>query len=109
MLSVAAALPRHLAAYCSRHARPPGSRGRPSTPFDTPARPCCSPEGRNVKQVQEWLGHADPGFTLRTYVHLIDEGVGDGEFMDEAVAAPQGVDLGVDLRRVPALPGARAE
>ena len=25
--------------------------------------------GRNVKQVQEWLGHADPGFTLRTYVH----------------------------------------
>jgi site-specific recombinase XerD len=25
--------------------------------------------GKNVKQVQEWLGHADPGFTLRTYVH----------------------------------------
>jgi integrase len=24
--------------------------------------------GRNIKQVQEWLGHADPGFTLRTYV-----------------------------------------
>ncbi len=26
--------------------------------------------GRNVKQVQEWLGHVDPGFTLSTYVHL---------------------------------------
>jgi hypothetical protein len=26
--------------------------------------------------VQEWLGHADPGFTLRTYVHLLDAGVG---------------------------------
>ncbi len=35
-------------------------------------------EGRNVKQVSEWLGHADPGFTLRTYVHLLDAGVGDG-------------------------------
>lgn len=32
--------------------------------------------GRNIKQVQEWLGHADPGFTLRTYVHLMDAGVG---------------------------------
>jgi integrase len=41
--------------------------------------------GRNVKQVQEWLGHADPSFTLRTYVHLMDEGVGDAEFMDQAV------------------------
>ena len=28
--------------------------------------------GKNVKQVQEWLGHADPAFTLRTYVHLVD-------------------------------------
>jgi hypothetical protein len=41
--------------------------------------------GRNVKQVQEWLGHADPGFTLRTYVHLMDAGVGDAEFLDAAV------------------------
>lgn len=44
--------------------------------------------GRNVKQVQEWLGHSDPSFTLRTYVHLMDEGVGDAEFLDEVVAAP---------------------
>jgi integrase len=42
--------------------------------------------GRNIKQVQEWLGHADPGFTLRTYVHLMDAGVGDADFFDEAVA-----------------------
>jgi integrase len=33
--------------------------------------------GRNVKQVAEWLGHADPAFTLRTYVHLMDQGLGD--------------------------------
>jgi hypothetical protein len=35
--------------------------------------------------VSEWLGHADAAFTLRTYVHLIDEGVGDAAFMDDAV------------------------
>jgi integrase len=39
-------------------------------------------DGKNVKQVQEWLGHADPGFTLRTYVHLMDDGLGDAEFFD---------------------------
>jgi hypothetical protein len=32
------------------------------------------------------LGHADPGFTLRTYVHLMDEGIGDAAFFDAAVA-----------------------
>src|ERR671916_29657 len=52
-------------------------------------------EGKNVKQVQEWLGHADPGFTLRTYVHLLDEGLGDADFLDEAVTAdPSRVNAG---------------
>jgi integrase len=32
--------------------------------------------GRNVKQVQAWLGHADPAFTLSTYIHLMDAGRG---------------------------------
>jgi hypothetical protein len=27
----------------------------------------------------------DPGFTLRTYVHLMDAGVGDADFFDDAV------------------------
>lgn len=44
---------------------------------------------RNIKQVQAWLGHADPGFTMRTYVHLMDDGVGDADFFDEAVG-PEG-------------------
>ncbi len=35
-------------------------------------------EGLNIRQVSEWLGHADPAFTLRTYVHLLDAGVGRG-------------------------------
>jgi integrase len=43
--------------------------------------------GKNVKQVQEWLGHADPGFTLRTYVHLMDGGLGDADVLDGAVTA----------------------
>ncbi len=29
--------------------------------------------GWNAKQVQGFLGHSDPGFTLRTYVHLLPE------------------------------------
>jgi integrase len=62
--------------------------GMPWITFHSFRHTCASllfAEGRNVKQVQEWLGHADPGFTLRTYVHLMDEGMGDAEFMDEAV------------------------
>jgi integrase len=39
--------------------------------------------GRDVKQVSAWLGHADPAFTLRTYVHLMDSGIGDGAFMGD--------------------------
>ncbi|MEZ5078213.1 MAG: site-specific integrase [Solirubrobacterales bacterium] len=39
-------------------------------------------EGRNVKQVQEWLGHATPTITLETYVHLMDEGVGEALEID---------------------------
>jgi integrase len=46
-------------------------------------------QGRNIKQVSEWLGHTDPSFTLRTYVHLMDEGVGDAAFFDEVVQMPR--------------------
>jgi len=28
-------------------------------------------------EVQRWLGHHSPAFTLATYVHLLDEGVGE--------------------------------
>lgn len=60
-------------------------RKRSTVSFHTFRHTCASllfARGRNVKQVQEWLGHADPGFTLRTYVHLMDEGVGGAEFLD---------------------------
>jgi integrase len=45
---------------------------------------------RDVKQVSEWLGHADAGFTLKVYVHLMDEGIGDAGFLDEAVKVGNG-------------------
>ncbi|HEX6972112.1 MAG TPA: site-specific integrase [Limnochordia bacterium] len=34
-------------------------------------------QGRNVVQVQRWLGHHSPSFTLDTYVHLLDGDLGD--------------------------------
>jgi Phage integrase family len=43
---------------------------------------------KNVRQVADWLGHADPAFTLRTYVHLMDEGLGDAAFLDALVGNP---------------------
>ena len=39
--------------------------------------------GHNAAQVAAWLGHQDPGFTLRTYVHARD--VGDAAFLDDAL------------------------
>lgn len=33
-------------------------------------------QGKNPRQVAAWLGHADPAFTLRTYCHRMDEGLG---------------------------------
>jgi integrase len=64
--------------------------GLPWVTFHTFRHTCASllfEAGRDVKQVSEWLGHADAGFTLKVYVHLMDSGVGDAAFMDDVVAA----------------------
>jgi integrase len=66
------------------------TRKRSTVSFHTFRHTCASmlfEAGRDVKQVQEWLGHSDPVFTLRTYVHLMDDGVGDASFFDAAVRA----------------------
>ncbi len=61
--------------------------------------------GRNIKQVQEWLGHTDPSFTLRTYISLMDEGIGDATFFDAAVrpagATPRATPGQQDARKQP--------
>jgi integrase len=43
--------------------------------------------GANAKQVQRWLGHHSPAFTLETYVHLLDAGLGEALDLDVELAA----------------------
>jgi len=49
--------------------------------------------GRNVVQVQRWLGHHSPSFTLDTYVHLLDADLGDPieleRIQDRSGASPE--------------------
>jgi integrase len=42
--------------------------------------------GWNAVQVQRWLGHHKPSFTLDTYVHLLDEDVREPTFFDGIAA-----------------------
>lgn len=37
------------------------------------------------RQLCDWLGHADPAFTVREYVDTMDDGLGDAEFLDELI------------------------
>ena len=67
-----------------------GGRGSASAPSGTPARHPLFEAGRDVKQVPAWLGHTDPAFTLRTYVHVMDAGVGDADFFDADVRVNTG-------------------
>jgi integrase len=43
--------------------------------------------GANAVQVQRWLGHHSPAFTLSTYVHLLDSGVGEPLELDAELAS----------------------
>jgi integrase len=43
--------------------------------------------GASAPQVQRWLGHHDPGFTLRTYVHLLPTDLPDAEILAGLVSA----------------------
>jgi integrase len=59
--------------------------------------------GKNIKQVQEWLGHHSATFTLSTYVHLMDDGLGDADrwtqrWAKRAASPPKGVHPGVHTR-----------
>jgi integrase len=60
--------------------------------------------GLNAKQVQVWLGHHSPAFTLATYVHLLSDDLPDASFLDgltapRADAAPEDEhDAAVELR-----------
>lgn len=43
--------------------------------------------GLNAKQVQVWLGHHSPAFTLATYVHLLPDDLPEPSFLDSLTAA----------------------
>lgn len=67
--------------------------GMPWVSFHTFRHTCASllfANGKDIKQIQTWLGHADAAFTLRTYVHLLEEGVGSADFLDDAVEVGRG-------------------
>lgn len=77
----------------------PERAGVPSVSFHTFRHTCASllfANGKNVKQVQAWLGHSDPGFTVRTYIHLMDEGVGDADFLDDVVGESRTIERSDD-------------
>ena len=64
--------------------------GVPCAGFHTLRHTCASrlfAEGRNAVQVQRWLGHSDPGFTLRTYVHLLNDDLGEPLDLPRLVSA----------------------
>ncbi|MCK9251039.1 MAG: site-specific integrase [Solirubrobacteraceae bacterium] len=67
--------------------------GVPWAAFHTLRHTCATrlfAAGRNAVQVQRWLGHHSPAFTLATYVHLLDDDLGgpidlpDGDSMETA-------------------------
>ena len=65
--------------------------GAPWAGFHTLRHTCASilfESGRNIRQVQRWLGHHSPSFTLDTYVHLLDEGIGEGLALDVELSSP---------------------
>ncbi len=45
-------------------------------------------EGETIKAVSEYLGHADPGFTLRTYTHLMEGSSERTKAAIDTVSAP---------------------
>jgi integrase len=65
--------------------------------------------GWNAVQVQKFLGHSDPGFTLRSYVHLLPEDLPEPNFAARltAVHGEQGADGQRDERPSEMALGAR--
>jgi integrase len=69
-----------------------GEAGVPWAGWHTFRHTCASllfARGANAVQVQRWLGHHSPGFTLQTYVHLLDKDL--GEPLDLTAEMAQGV------------------
>lgn len=62
--------------------------------FDTFRHTCASllfAAARTSSKGQEWLADADPAFTLKTYVNLVDDDLGDADFLEDALAVPASI------------------
>jgi integrase len=74
----------------NRYLRPAAEEaGAPWMGFHSLRHTCASmlfERGRNAVQVQRWLGHHSPAFTLATYVHLLGDDVGEPLSLDEELA-----------------------
>jgi integrase len=74
----------------SRVLKPAGRRaGVPWIGFHTFRHTCATTlfrRGLNAKQVQVWLGHHSPAFTLATYVHFLADDLPDASFLDDVTA-----------------------
>ena len=61
--------------------------------------------GLNAKQVQVWLGHHSPAFTLATYVHLLSDDLPDADLFEAPEplddVAPEVGRLAPDFEAVP--------
>jgi integrase len=81
-------LPLHGSNLRTRAFKPAAeAAGVPWAGFHTLRHTCATrlfAEGRNVKQVQLWLGHHAPSFTLDTYVKCLNDDLG------EPLGAPAG-------------------
>ena len=65
------------------------SAGVPWAGFHTLRHTCATAlfrRGLNAKQVQAWLGHHSPAFTLATYVHLLPDDLPQPDFLDALTA-----------------------
>jgi integrase len=65
--------------------------GVPWVAFHTLRHTCATMlfrNGLNAKQVQMWLGHHSPAFTLAVYIHLLPDDLPDPDFLD-AVTSPR--------------------
>jgi len=51
--------------------------------------------GKNAVQVQRWLGHHSPAFTLDTYVHLLDDRRGEPLDLSRELGSPRPVPPGL--------------
>jgi integrase len=76
-----AGTPLHVENLCRRVLRPAAEEADAAwIGFHTFRHTCASmlfDRGRNAKQVQRWLGHHSPAYTLATYVHLLEDELGD--------------------------------